>query len=233
LILTTHGCDKKQTWCKNSLVNNINARKKKRTSRTKKKSAVTKQAYQKMETAGIKNKEIMSDSKKDQTENLQSENAVSKLKELVGHNSICLFATFLTELPLQVRPMSTQEVDDEGNLWFLSSKSSNKNFEIGEDSKVQLFYSNTSNAEYLSVYGHAEIFDDRTRIAEIWSPIVKAWFKEGKQDPDLSVIKVTPEDISYWDTKSGRLVSLMKIMVSTVSGKIMDDGVEGKLEVHH
>jgi hypothetical protein len=40
---------KNKLGVKNSLVNNINARKKKGTSRTKKKSTVTKQAYQMME----------------------------------------------------------------------------------------------------------------------------------------------------------------------------------------
>jgi general stress protein 26 len=164
--------------------------------------------------------------------NLEDREAIQKLKTLVKHNNICMFITFLTEIPMQARPMSAQEVDNEGNLWFLSSKSSNKNFEIGEDARVQFFFANTGNSEYLSIYGHAEVLRDREKIEQIWSPIVKAWFQEGKDDPDLSVIKVTPEDINYWDTKNSKMVSLFKIMTSVVSGKTMDDGVEGKLRIN-
>jgi general stress protein 26 len=165
--------------------------------------------------------------------NLEDQEAIEKLKTLVKHNSVCMFATFLTEIPMQVRPMSAQDVDDEGNLWFLSSKSSNKNFEIGEDSRVQLFFADADNSEYLSIYGHADVLRDQKKIEQIWSPMVKAWFQEGKNDPDLSVIKVTPEDITYWDTKNSKMISLLKIMTSVISDKTMDDGVEGKLKISH
>jgi general stress protein 26 len=127
--------------------------------------------------------------------------------------------------------MSTQEVDDNGNFWFLSSKSSNKNFEIGEDPRVQLFYSNHSNSEYLSVFGTATTFRDREKLEEIWSPIAKAWFEQGKDDPDLTCIRVVPEDAYYWDTKNGKVVSLIKIFASAVGGKTFDEGIEGSLKV--
>jgi general stress protein 26 len=52
--------------------------------------------------------------------NLESREAIEKLQELVEHNSVCIFASNLTELPLHATPMSVQEVDEMGNLWFLS-----------------------------------------------------------------------------------------------------------------
>lgn len=163
---------------------------------------------------------------------LSNEDAIAKFKDLVKHTRVCLFATFLTEIPIQVRPMSTQEVDDEGNFWFLSSETSNKNFEIGEDSRVQLFYSNNTKSEYLTVLGHAEVLRDRKTIEEMWNPIAKAWFQEGKNDPDLTVIKVAPADAYYWDTKNSKMVSLLKIITSVTTGHTVDDGVEGELKVH-
>lgn len=45
----TKGTKKNKLGVKNSLVNNINARKKKGKSRSKKKSSVSKEAYEKME----------------------------------------------------------------------------------------------------------------------------------------------------------------------------------------
>jgi general stress protein 26 len=162
---------------------------------------------------------------------LENEESIRKMQELVRHNNICLFTTELSMIPLQTRPMATQEVDDEGNFWFLSSRQSNKNFEVGDDSRVQLFYANKGDVEFLSVYGHAEIYKDSDKIEQHWTPMAKAWFQEGKSDPDLTVIKVTPEDVYYWDTKSGKAVSLIKIMASVVGNRTMDDGVEGKLKV--
>lgn len=167
----------------------------------------------------------------DNIKNLASGEAIKKLQELVGHNSICMFTTNLDQQPLQARPMNTQEVDDQGNFWFLSSKTSNKNIEIEDDPFVQLFYANTGDSEYISVYGRAEIFTDQQTIDEKWSPIAKAWFQEGKKDPDVTVIRVIPEDAYYWDTKNNKLVSLIKIMTSVVAGRTMDDSLEGELKV--
>jgi len=166
------------------------------------------------------------------TQNLDQQEAIEKMKELVKHNSMCLFTTNLTELPLHSRPMSIAKVCDQGNFWFLSPRDSNKNKNISTDSRVQLFSTNPSDSEYLTVYGKATITGDKKKIEELWTPIAKAWFTEGKNDPRISVIKVTPEEAYYWDTKSGKMVSMIKILTAVVSGKTMDDGVEGSLEVY-
>ena len=142
-----------------------------------------------------------------------------------------MFTSALTELPLNSRPMATLDTDDEGNLWFFSEEGSTKNADIQKDNRVQVFYANKSSSEYLSVYGTAEISTDKQKIHELWTPMAKAWFTEGEDDPSITVIKVAPADVYYWDTKNNKLISLIKIAASVVSGKTMDDGVEGKLTV--
>ena len=164
--------------------------------------------------------------------NLRNSEAIEKIKELAMAANICIFVTNLTELPLSARPMATQEVDEEGNIWFLSKNDSDKNLHIAVDNRVQLFYSNGSNYEYLSIYGTGEILDDRAKIEELWTPIVKAWFKEGQNDPSISLIKVKPSDAYYWDTKNNKMISLIKIAISALTGFTKDDGgVEGTLKV--
>lgn len=165
-------------------------------------------------------------------ENLQSTEAVKKLKELSEKARVCMFCTELTDLPLKGRPMSIQETDAEGNLWFLSSDDSNKNFEIREDNRVQLFFSNNSDYEYLSVYGEATIYKDRSTIEDKWSEMANAWF-DGKDDPKVAVIRVAPKDSYYWDTKAGKLVTLLSFATAVISGSKTDndDGVEGNLTV--
>lgn len=163
---------------------------------------------------------------------LHSAEAIEKLKKLAEDSDICMFVTKLTEFPLSSRPMSTQKVDDEGNIWFMSGKDSDKNMHIAEDKRVHIFYQNKGNSEYLSVYGNAEISTDREKIKEMWTPIAKAWFEEGVDDPDITLIKVVPENAHYWDTKNNKMISFAKILVSMLTGKGNDDGVEGELDVN-
>ena len=168
---------------------------------------------------------------KPNNQNLSGQDAIAKLKELIKSESICHFCTQLTKQPIDSRPMSTQKVDDEGNIWFLSSIKSGKNAAIEQDNSVQLFYSNPSNYEFLSIYGSATIHTDRAKIHQLWSPFASAWFEDGKDDVDISLIKVTPQSSYYWDTKNNKTISMLKMIASIVTGGAPDDGVEGTLKV--
>jgi general stress protein 26 len=165
------------------------------------------------------------------TKNLISRDAIEKIKKLAESADICHFVTALSRVPLSTRPMSTQKVDDDGCIWFMSGKGSTKNREISADSQVQLFYSHQGGSEYMSIFGTAEIVFDREKVAEMWTPIARAWFTGGKDDPAISLIKVTPQEGYYWDTKNNKMVSLVKIAAAIVTGKTMDDGIEGRLSV--
>jgi general stress protein 26 len=160
---------------------------------------------------------------------LARNDANKMIKELAEKADACLFTTNLTQLPLTTRPMSTREVDDDGNIWFMSRKGSSKNREIEKDNRVQLFYANMSGAEFLSIYGTAEIIKDDERAKALWSAIAKTWFNEGYDDPELTLLKVKPEEGYYWDTKAGKFITLFKMVVGAITGKEMDAGVEGKL----
>nr|WP_292010085.1 pyridoxamine 5'-phosphate oxidase family protein [Chryseobacterium sp.] len=166
------------------------------------------------------------------TQNLTHLEAVKKIKELSEAARICMFCTELEKVPVNSRPMTLQETDENGNLWFISSDTSNKNFEIKEDRRVQLFFMNNGDSQYLSVYGTASVYKDKTTIEDKWSAMANAWF-DGKDDPHVSIIRVEPKETYYWDTKAGKLVSLLSFVASAVTGNKTDnsDGIEGNATV--
>ena len=47
----------------------------------------------------------------------------------------------------------------------------------------------------------------------------------------MSIICVHPTDAYYWDTKNNKLVSLIKIAAGAITGKTMDDSIEGDIKV--
>jgi general stress protein 26 len=162
--------------------------------------------------------------------NLEYQEAADKLKEL-AENKICLFCTYENNEIIS-RPMNTAGIDEDGTLWFLSRKDSLKNMQVENNNLVHLMYLDTGRNHYLSLTGNAVILQDRDRINELWSPLAKAWFEEGKDDPELSLIKVTPDKGHYWDTKNGKLVTMIKIAAAAITGKKNDDGgVEGDIDM--
>ncbi len=161
------------------------------------------------------------------TKDLRSSEAAEKIKDLAKEIDTCMFCTYNGN-KLESRPMSTQQVDDEGNLWFLSDKNSDKNKAIAVNDKVELFFGQ-GHDKFLALHGKATISYDRQKIKELYKPIVKVWMKGGEDDTNLSAIKVAFTDGYYWDVKHGKMVELAKIAISLVSGKTMDDGIEGNL----
>jgi general stress protein 26 len=162
-------------------------------------------------------------------QNLTEKEAIDKVREIAMDANICMFVTNLTKTPLDGRPMATQQVDDDGNIWFMSNINSDKNKDIVKAKEVELFYSNNSAYEYLSIFGTAEIVVDKNKIEELWTPIAKTWFEKGKDDPEITLIKVTPQDAYYWDTKDNKMISLIKFAMGALGIKVGDGGVEGKL----
>jgi general stress protein 26 len=166
----------------------------------------------------------------DSREDLQGQEAVKKIKEMVEQAQTCFFCSaVVTGESNGDRPMNVQQVDDEGNLWFLSARDSRKNQELAIDPSVRLYFQGSRHADFMQLNGVAAISTDRERIKELWSPIAKTWFTEGVDDPRISVIKVTPTQGYYWDTKHGLAVAGVKMLIGAVIKKTMDDGIQGKL----
>ena len=165
--------------------------------------------------------------------NISNTEGVNKLKELVSDINICLFCTNLkTDDGATCRPMAAQLVCDQGNVWFFSEKNSDKNKEITENENVQLFFSHPAKSSYLIVNGKAEIIFDKVKVDELWSPLVKTWFPEGKDDPNISVIKVKPNSAYYWYTDGNRMINFLKMVASVATGKNLVTGNEGAIKVY-
>lgn len=164
------------------------------------------------------------------TENLINKEAIDKHKSLVNEISVCLFCTDLkTDDGSTCRPMSAIKVCDQGNIWFFSEKSSDKNKTIASDNVVQLFFSHPSKSSYMVLNGEAELIFDKVKIEELWTPAAKIWFKEGKNDPNISIIKVTPSKAYYWDTDGNRMINFLKMVTSAAIGTNLVTGKEGEI----
>ncbi|MUP44413.1 general stress protein [Gramella sp. BOM4] len=164
------------------------------------------------------------------TKNLYDKDAREKIKEMAEDIDYCMLVTSLDQAPLSAIPMSTKQVDEHGAVWFLSKKSSEHNRNIEKSSEVQLLYSGTKEMEFLSLYGEAFIETNREVIHELYSKADNAWF-DGKDDPEITAIKVVPKDAYYWDNKDSKMVTLLKLGAAAVTGDDQDIGEKGKLNI--
>ncbi len=165
--------------------------------------------------------------------NFHDEEAIKQLQKLVEEINICLFCTNLkTDDGSTCRPMGAQKVCEQGNIWFFSDVNSYKNKEIEQNKNVQLFFSHPGKSSYLVVNGEAEVIIDRSKTEELWTPLVKTWFKDGKDDPDISIIKVAPVSAYYWGTEGNKMINFLKMVASVATGTTLLDSQEGSINVN-
>jgi general stress protein 26 len=156
--------------------------------------------------------------------------AITKMRQIAGSETAML-CTFSGAQTMNTRPMGTLAIDDAGSFWFFSCKDSSKNRELSQNGRVQLVYSVPGKSEYMSIEGTAKVSRDQRKIDQLWNPICKAWFPDGKNDPNITVIQVSPSGGHYWDTKHGTMITFAAIAASALTGKQLDAGVEGDLKV--
>jgi general stress protein 26 len=117
---------------------------------------------------------------------------------------------------LTSRPMMPLEIDATGSIWFFTRPSGQKEADGGH---LNLSFAKPADATYVSITGSSTLVYDRARIDELWSPMAKPWFPEGKDDPHLALLRVDVDSAEYWDSNSSRMVRLWAMATSAVSGK--------------
>jgi general stress protein 26 len=165
-------------------------------------------------------------------EDLRAAHAVGKIRGIVRQSPNCFFCTAApTGDSGGARPMNVREVDEGGDLWFLSADDSHKNLELERDESVKLFFQGSAHSDFMQLNGRATVTRDRATIERLWEPVLRTWFTGGIDDPRITAIRVSPTDGYYWDTKHGHAVAAVKMVIGAVLRKTLDDSVEGTLRV--
>ena len=144
---------------------------------------------------------------------------IEKLAELMKDIEFRMLTTQDQDGELRSRPMALQQTDFDGDLWFFTGKSTEKTTEIREERHVNVSFADPDDNKYVSISGTASIVDDRAKAKELWSPILKAWFPKGLEDPDLTLLKVTISKAEYWDAPHSTVAQAFAFVKSAVTGK--------------
>lgn len=138
--------------------------------------------------------------------------ATKTVHELIKDIETAMLTT-ISEEGLVSRPMKTQDVEFDGNLWFLTKKDSDKFHELLRNQHVNVAYAGKS---FVSIRGKAELVEDKEKLKQIWSPMYEQLLETKIDDPNLVLIKVNAETAEYWD--SGNIFKTAKFMLSRMLG---------------
>jgi general stress protein 26 len=153
------------------------------------------------------------------------ENTQTKLAQVVESFDSAMLVTRAGNGELHARPMGLADVEaDDTDLWFATGMSSKVDELLGDPNVVVTLQ---GKSKFATISGKARLVRDRATIDAKWKESWKVWFPDGKDDPNLCLIKVEATRGEFWDLSGTKGVRyLWEAAKALVQGK-RPEGVPG------
>jgi general stress protein 26 len=136
---------------------------------------------------------------------------VRKLRELIKDIDFAMLTTVQDDGILHSRPMATQKVEFDGDLYFFTKLSTLKVEEIERDRQVCISYAAPEDQRYVSMSGLARVVRDRATLEQFWFPDLETWFPAGLEEPELALLWISVTQAEYWEGPFGTLLHLPRV----------------------
>ena len=145
-----------------------------------------------------------------------------KVAELIKGERFGFLTTTTPAGTLTSRPMTLQEVEFDGDLWFFAERGADWLDHVGASPQVNVGIG--SGGTWVSLTGRAAVVDDVAKKKELWNGGVEAWLPQGPEDPSVVLVKVDGETAEYWDSPGGRLATAFSFVKAKATGQRIDAG---------
>lgn len=112
------------------------------------------------------------------------------------------------------RPMTAQV--DGGTIYFFAARSEDLVKGLQKSDRAVATFASKGHKLFASIHGRLELSNDREVIERLWNPIIAAWYKDGKDDPDLALIRFDAASADIWEADTG---STLKAAVIKMLGR--------------
>ena len=151
-----------------------------------------------------------------------SPEATRKVAELIKGQRFGFLTTTMPDGRLTSRPMSLQEVEFDGDLWFFAEHDAPWLAHITTSPQVNVGMG--SGGTWVSLTGTARVVDDVAKKKELWNSGVEAWLPQGPEDPSVVLVKVDGDSAEYWDSPGNRLATAFSFVKAKATGRRIDSG---------
>jgi general stress protein 26 len=118
------------------------------------------------------------------------------------------------------RPMLPLLLENDPCLYFLTHQNSRKVSHITARSQVGLTM--ISKSCYLVVTGTAATSRDQGLIKRLWHPTYRAWFPDGRDDREATVLRVTVDRVDYWEPPRSRVIRVAQAVKAVLTGRAVE-----------
>jgi general stress protein 26 len=127
------------------------------------------------------------------------------------------------------RPMTAQFENDRSPIWFFSSRNSGIVNAIGQSNRAVASFTSKGHDVFASLHGSLSIDNDRATIDRLWNAFVAAWYEDGKEDPDLVLLRFDAERAEIWVDGSNIIAGIKMLLGADPKKEYADNVAEVSL----
>jgi general stress protein 26 len=152
-----------------------------------------------------------------------------KFWDLIEDHHACMLVTHGPGGTLHARPMHAIPDRDKREILFFTELAGGKAHELANKDEVCITFMSHKKNDFIAVQGKAELTQDRGLIDAHWNKMVQAWFPQGKDDPNVGMIRVRVRGGEYWDASSSDIANMLRMLTAAGSGSRPDMGENEKV----
>jgi general stress protein 26 len=111
------------------------------------------------------------------------------------------------------RPMTAQlEYENHGPIWFFTVKDNTLVQKLGKGNRAIATFASKGHDLFATIHGTVHLDNDRAVIDRLWNRFVAAWYKGGKDDPKLALLRLDPERAEIWGDASSFVAGIKLLL---------------------
>ena len=121
------------------------------------------------------------------------------------------------------RPMTAQ-IDGE-KIYFFAARSEDLFKGMSRSKRAIATFTGKGHKLFASIHGTLVEDMDRAVIDRLWNPFIASWYKDGKDDPDLVLLRLQADSADVWEAHTGATLkaAALKLLFNIDPGKEHQD----------
>lgn len=122
------------------------------------------------------------------------------------------------------RPMTALlERDEGGPIWFFTTKDNELVRRVDGSARAVATFASKGHDLFAAVHGDLGVDTDRLVVDRLWNAHVAAWYKGGRTDPNLALLRLDPDQGQVWADASSLFAGIRMMLGADPKKEARDD----------
>jgi general stress protein 26 len=106
------------------------------------------------------------------------------------------------------RPMTAMLDEDRRSMWFFTVKDNAMVHQLDQGHRAVASFTAKDHDLFATIHGTLLVESDPAMIDRLWNSHVAAWYEGGRNDPNIALLRLDPDQAEIWENASSLLAGI-------------------------